>query len=370
MRRLLLSITIVSAGWLFAGNLQAQQQGSVRDRINQRQQAQQKKQSQQLTVRAENMNLSQTQEIANAPWMREVYRFLDLNKEKNSSLYYPVTPIGDRVNLFTLMFRLLSNNEVTAYEFPIDRIETFTDADRLNFKDLLERWNIMHTELDGNFVVEASDIPSNEITGYYVKEAWYFDKSNSVVDIKILAISPVMLSQDDFEAESQRYPLFWMPYEEIRPYAARMPIMTSNLNNASNQTIDDFFRKREFDGEIYKTTNMKNMALADIVRKETPNFEELPPIMQDSLINKERNKVEGELKQFKENLWSFEEAPAEEKAKGKQEKIAGKASDKEESEDVKEKASDSKKASDQKVRTNEPKKSSNTPVRSMRGRRR
>lgn len=304
MRRLILSVTIILSG-LFC--MQAFAQESVRDRIARKQAQENKKQSlPELTIRAQNMNASQTQDISNAPWMREIYRFLDLDKDKNAPLYYPVSPIGDRMNLFTMMFKLLANGEVTAYEYLIDGRELFTEEYALNFKDLLDRFSIMYTEENGKYTVDDSDIPGNEVLGYYVKEAWYFDKSNSVVDIKTLAVCPVVFRQDDFGVETTRYPLFWMPYEEIRPYALRMPIMTSNLNNASNQTVDDFFRKHKFEGEIYKTTNMKNISLAQAF----PN---------DSLRKKEEKRIEAQLKEFKDRLWAVNDSVSaeEENKKGR-----------------------------------------------------
>ncbi|GAB6011645.1 type IX secretion system ring subunit PorN/GldN [Viscerimonas tarda] len=354
MKQLLISIAVVAGSLLFAQTLSAQEE-SARDRIAKRQNQQKQESLPQLTVRAENMNRQQTQWVGNAPWTREIYRFLDLNDEKNASLYYPVTPIGDRMNLFTMIFKLLANNEISAYEFQLDRIETFTDDNKLNFKDLLNRFSVMYTEQNGKYVIEDIDIPSNEVLGYYVKEAWYFDKSNSVVDTKILAICPIIFSQGDFEAETTRYPLFWLPYEEIRPYAARMPIMTSNLNNASTQTIDDFFRKHDFKGEIYKTTNMKNLSLAQLYPGN------------DSLVKKEQKKVETQLKEFKNKLWAMNDStltktqPAAKKPVKAESKEAAAATDK--------------KSSDSKVRTNEEKKSnqgaksSSAPKRSMRNRR-
>ncbi len=53
------------------------------------------------------MNLDQKQEIGDAPWVREIYRYLDLTKDKNAALYFPESPIGDRMNLFTMIFKLL-----------------------------------------------------------------------------------------------------------------------------------------------------------------------------------------------------------------------------------------------------------------------
>ena len=37
-------------------------------------------------------------------WKRDIYRELDLSKEKNASLYYPVEPMGESMNLFTFLF--------------------------------------------------------------------------------------------------------------------------------------------------------------------------------------------------------------------------------------------------------------------------
>lgn len=353
MKHIFITITIVLSGMFMTQDLSAQE--SARERIARRQNQQKKESLPQLTIRAENMNQAQNQEVGNAPWVREIYRFLDLNEEKNASLYYPVTPIGNRMNLFTMIFKLLANNELTAYEFQLDRIETFTEDNQLNFKDLLDRFGIMYTEEDGKFRIEDVDIPSNEVLGYYVKEAWYFDKTNSVVDTKILALCPVIFTQGDFEAETERYPLFWLPYEQIRPYASRMPIMTSNLNNASNQTIDDFFRKNNFKGEIYKTTNMKNLSLAQMYPGN------------DSLVKKEQKKIETQLKEFKDKLWAMNDSSSEESQSSSKQKST-KSEDKEEKEEKT--SSSQKKESETKVRTNEPKKSSSAPVRTMRGRRR
>jgi len=347
MKRLILTIAL--SGLFIVQTLSAQEP-SLRERISRREAGQKDKSIPQLTIRAENMNQSQTQDIATAPWMREIYRFIDLEKEENASLYYPVLPIEDRMNLFTMIFKLLSNNEITAYDFFLDGREIFTEENKLKFNELLDTYGIMYREENGKLVVQDNDIPSNEITGYYLKEAWYFDKSNSVVDVKTLAISPVLIRQDDFGIESTRYPLFWLPYEEIRPYAARMPIMLSNLNNASTQTIDDFFRKRSFDGEIYKTTNMKNLTLAQIFPSDT-------------LVKKEQKVIEAQLKQFNSSLWAVNDSvQIAENTKGKKK-------------DKKKKDSSDEDDSEVKVRTNEKKtsdsksSSSSTPVRSMRGRR-
>ena len=354
MKQLLILITIVLSGLFFTQTTFAQE--TVRERLAKKQTEQKKQQGlPELTVRAQNMNESQTQDISNAPWMREIYRFLDLSKDKNASLFYPVSPIGDRMNLFTMMFKLLAKGDVKAYTYLLDGREIFTDDYVLKFKDLLDNFGIMYTEENGHFVVDESDVPGNEVQGYYVKEAWYFDKSNSVVDVKTLAIAPVLVRQDDYGTGSERYPLFWMPYENIRPYAARMPIMTSNLNNASTQTVDDFFRKHKFEGEIYKTTNMRNVTLAQAFPT-------------DSLMKKEQKRIEMQLKDFKDRLWAVNDSTSStDIAKEAKEKAGYQAevrtNDDKTSNDGKVKAANTK------VKSSSSSSSSKQPVRSMRNRR-
>lgn len=298
MKRLLLTITIGLCSLFVVETIsgQQQQEGSLRDRLAKKQQNQSSNSGQPpLTVRAEIMNESQTQNIDNAPWMREIYRYVDLEKEKNATLYYPVTPIGKRTNLFTLIFRHLQNGDITVYKYRIDGIEDFSDENRETFKDVLESFEIMNRQENGRYIVEDIDVPSNEVLGYYVKEAWYFDKNNSVVDIKTLALCPVIVREDDFGVDRSRYPMFWVPYENIRPYTSRMPIMVSSLNNATTMTINDYFTKHLFEGDIEKTTNVRNLMLAQQYPDEVKRKEA-------------QKKIEAQLKQFNANLWVYNDS--------------------------------------------------------------
>ena len=70
-------------------------------------------------------------------WKRDVYRTLDLKKEKNATLYYPVDPQGDNMNLFTYIFRLFINNDIPAYSYNLDGNESFVPENKVNPKELL-----------------------------------------------------------------------------------------------------------------------------------------------------------------------------------------------------------------------------------------
>lgn len=299
-RLIYISIIIVCAVNPF-GAIAQENQGSLRDRIAKKQQQTQaleekKNNLPQLSVRAQMRNNNDTQDLTNATWIREVYRMIDLTKGPNAALFYPVTPIEDRMNLYTMIFKLMANGSLDAYEFN-DSQPVFTEKFKVKPEDMFERLGIMYTMEGDHIVYDDYSIPSNEVLGYYVKEAWYFDQSNSVLDVKTVAICPVLFRSalDGFDISlssdaATREPQFWIPYENIRPYASRMPIMTSDINNIQRKTVDDYFRLRLYNGEIYKTTNMENKLLVE--KHRTP--EELEAAQE---------KIEEELKAFEKGLW-------------------------------------------------------------------
>jgi len=302
----IVQITIILMTCLsVAAYMGAQEQtGSLRERLARKQQQEQGIQTdnslevKKLSVRSEMKNAEMVQDMANATWVREVYRILDLTKGKNAALYYPPQPVGNKMNLYTMIFKLMADGNLTAYEWNDGR-DLFVDELKVNFENVLKNLEIPYQKNGDRFSFDEFSIPSNEALRYYIKEAWYFDQSNSVMGIKVLAICPVLMRQEYFEGiddfanssgQGMPQPQFWIPYENIRPYAAQMPIMASNLNNVMNKTIDDYFNMRLYEGEIYKTTNMENKLL--VQQFKTP--EELKYV-QDS--------IETQLQAFDKNLW-------------------------------------------------------------------
>ena len=246
-----------------------------------------------LTLRAEDMNERMTQEIGNARWIRIIYRKLDLMQEQNAPLYYPTQPLNGQKNLFTTIFQLVCEGKLAAYEY-LDGYEDFSDSRKLDLKVMLDRFYILYetTPAKGgqpaSYTVNESDVPSADVKSFYVKEAWYFDQNNSVFDVKTLAVCPILTNVGDIGETTM--PMFWIPYENLRPYINHTLIMTSNTNNAMTFTIDDYFRRRMFKGEIIKAQNLMNQPLQAYC--PTP----------DSL-KKEQEKIEGQLEGFEKALY-------------------------------------------------------------------
>ena len=69
-------------------------------------------------------------------WKRDIYRQLDLTKDKNAPMYYPVEPMGRQVNLFTYLFRLILTGRINAYSYKLDGNESFDEKDKLPVKEI------------------------------------------------------------------------------------------------------------------------------------------------------------------------------------------------------------------------------------------
>ena len=333
-----------------------------------------------LSVRAQNLYEKEALSPADIPWNRIIYRSLDLKKEKNLPLYYPEESTEEQENLFRLIMKLLAEGQIVVYEY-LDGREIFNEKYQANVKETLDRFHIIYEESTSQtgrkvkYTIDPSDVPANEVLSYYIKEKWVFDQRNSGVKCEIEAICPILHRTDDFGGEAIKYPMFWVKYSDIRPYMAQQYILTSSENNVRNYTFDDFFKLRMFEGEIYKTMNLRNMSLMQLYPEQAA---------QDSA----RQEIEKQLQSFEKNLWvknpeeieqekatkeenkTTEQTASEKKEKPTKEEVAPTRSTRG-TESVK---SSSTKSSSSKSKSNKPKSSSSkskssksaAPVRSVR----
>lgn len=273
-------------------------------------------------------------------WRRDIYRSLDLTKDQNAPLYFPVQPQGDKVNLFTLLFQLLNEGKIPAYEYKLDGVEDFNKANRMHFKDMLDRQGIFY-EVQGNSIkVNASDIPSEEVTLFFIKESTYYDQNTATFHSRVTALCPVLQRADDFGFDDgsmsfgggggdstdvaedslsiaeppvsnepvakRNTPLFWVKMDDIAPYLSQHMIMISNYNNAAQCSMADFFDTNKYKGTIYMTTNMQNRMLQQDFTNE-------------KALKKEQDRIEKQLSDFEKNLW---ETPVDSAAQAKKDSIA------------------------------------------------
>lgn len=255
------------------------------------QKAQNKSNANNMTTRAQIMFPTAASMDEDVVWRRDIYRELDLNEDANAPLYYPVEPLGSQVNLFTYIFKLMMQGRIKAYQYKLDGNESFNADDVVKPKPFLDNYHIYYEkDAQGRTHLDNSDIPSKEVKSYYIKETTYYDQHTATFHTKVLALCPIMTRDDDFGDGGNKYPLFWVKYDDLAPFLSKQQIMTSNLNNAATMSIDDYFLRNQYKGKIYKTNNMLGKTLAQYCSS-------------DSAMSKEQKKIEAELAAFEKNLW-------------------------------------------------------------------
>lgn len=253
--------------------------------------AQNKSNADNMTTRAQIMFPTAASMDEDVVWRRDIYRELDLNEDANAPLYYPVEPLGSQVNLFTYIFKLMMQGRIKAYQYKLDGNESFNADDVVKPKTFLDNYHIYYEkDAQGRTHLDNSDIPSKEVKSYYIKETTYYDQHTATFHTKVLALCPIMTRDDDFGDGGNKYPLFWVKYDDLAPFLSKQQIMTSNLNNAATMSIDDYFLRNLYKGKIYKTNNMLGKTLAQYCSS-------------DSAMSKEQKKIEAELAAFEKNLW-------------------------------------------------------------------
>lgn len=68
----------------------------------------------------------------------------------------------------------------------------------------------------------------------------------------------------EYTSEPEPMPLFWVKYSDLRPHLLTRSIFMSDNNNLPSGNYDDFFTLNRYDGEIYKTRNLRNLTMAQL----------------------------------------------------------------------------------------------------------
>lgn len=229
---------------------------------------------------------------ADKAWMRVIYRQLDLDRAPNAPLYYPVDIVDGEENLFRIMMRLLMEDRIPAYEY-LDGREAFTDQYKVKVGEMLDRFDIMYqTQGNGDravYTIEEADVPTGQVLKYYIIEKWEFDRRSSRMKTYVEAICPVLTRTGDYGGQAN-YPMFWVKFDQLRPYLAQQYVFLSDDNNLPQYSLDDYFNLGMYKGEIYKTKNLRNLSMAQM-------------FPEDDGLKRAQDSIDSRLRQFGKDLF-------------------------------------------------------------------
>lgn len=228
-------------------------------------------------------------------WSKVVYRTVDLREKFNYPFYFPLEETDNRVNLFSVIFKLASKGKIKLYQYQ-DKKENFDDQHLVDFGEILRQHDIAFTPTldsitnDTVYTVDPSDIPSPKVIKYYMKEVWFFDKVSSTFNCRIIGLCPIFVT--DGETGIEKFPLFWISFEKIRPFLAQTEVLLTDKNNGARPSYDDVFMKRRFASYIYRESNVMDRNLLEY----NSDVES---------VHKEQERIKNFLINYENDLWEY-----------------------------------------------------------------
>ncbi len=253
-------------------------------------------------------------------WSRVVYRIVDMRYKQNYQLYFPLKVSDPEYrSLFKLLLdaiveglpvyrktnddikpffeKKLTNNEIATTLMSGDPLDDNMDWDLATSGDFLLNHDSVTDALTFN-AYSYEDYVRNQIK-FVVQEVIFFDKHTSRLHSKVLALAPlysgnVSASEGNIMAFLQKSLLFWVSYDEFRPYLSTQLIIP-NKNDRSMLTFDNFFIQKLYFSYILGDSNLFGRMLLDAGNS----------VATEKRIRKEQERIETELLNFEQDLWEY-----------------------------------------------------------------
>ena len=257
-------------------------------------------------------------------WSRVVYRVIDLRYKQNYQMYFPVNSDDPQYrSLFKVIIDAIADG-LEVYPKYADNIKPFFDVplgkeeipgmlmidditadysddsthyDISSSSAMLLHYNKAKDKLEFNFF-PYENFAKNQYK-YLIQEIIFFDRHTSRLYSKIIAIAPMQadkITNPEPEPEEimdalMQSILFWIPFDNLRPYLARQ-YMIPRVNDNARMTFDEFFMKRLYASYLLGDSNMYNRMFLHYAFTEKE-------------IKKEQQRVFDELLNFEQDLWEY-----------------------------------------------------------------
>lgn len=240
---------------------------------------------------------------------KTIWEEIDLDERINFPLYYPVDTafVGkERRSLFQVLLNGIKAGKITevygddyfnAKKSLKDMTSTFkfidtTDAGKDEINNYYDDYKSGKRVLDRQFINET-ELDASDITGYKIKGFWYFDKRQSELKYRLLAICPIAIeARDKARGNNDVIELFWVYFPAIRDVLHQAKAF-NDKNSAMPISFDHLLNSRRFNGVIYKEENVYGDRTIDKYMKDNAQMQ---------LLESER--VKEKIRNFEQDMWN------------------------------------------------------------------
>ncbi|HRG58440.1 MAG TPA: gliding motility protein GldN [Bacteroidia bacterium] len=229
---------------------------------------------------------------ADVMWSKQIWRVIDLREKMNLKYSFPAENIATGKSLMqAIWFAATVEESITAYEdekdgelkkvIPVDEL-----LKRFNYIDTVEMEQPAEGQMEKKIVVHPFN--TADVKQFRVKEEWYFNKEQSLMEVRIVAVCPVLFIIKNNEPSV--IPMFWFYFPEARTPLQKLEVFNKK-NDTEKMNYEEVFLKRKFSSYVYKQSNVYNRRIAQKM------------IGVNGLIESER--IKQEILDTEQDLWEY-----------------------------------------------------------------
>jgi gliding motility associated protien GldN len=241
---------------------------------------------------------------------KTIWEIVDLDERINFPLYYPVDTafVGkERRSLFQVLLNGIKAGKITEVYgddyfnakkslADIESVFKFKDTTQAGideFNNYFDEYKSGAKVLSAEYINETI-LSAADVAGYKVKGFWYFDKRQSELKYRLLAICPIATeARDKAKGNTDAIELFWVYFPAIRDVLHEAKAF-NDKNSAIPITFDHLLNSRRFNGVIYKEENVYGDRTIQDYMKDNAQLQ---------LLESER--VKEKIRNFEQDMWNY-----------------------------------------------------------------